>query len=246
MVTDLFEHNYIGVFTDGSSLIDKNKSFYEASSGYLIVINDVEVFRGQLYHNNGTNSIGEVYAMFAAIEKVEEIKRMNPELKDWFTFFVSDSQYVINSLTKFILSWKKQGYDKIWVGSSGDIVKYQKIFKHIQKTYLDNDTWYKTNVFLHIKGHLDKKPKIVPLQHKKFINFNGKRLNYKQKFVSKESFDKLIRYNSKVDFIADEARLKKIYYKEERLSDEKWEIKENKLPIKNQRVIIRSRNGSKL
>lgn len=242
---DILDHNYIGVFTDGSSFIGKDKSFYEASSGYIIVINDVPVFRCGFYHKNGTNSIGEVYAMSAAIEKVEEIKRDNPELKDYFTFYMSDSQYVIKSLTEYILSWRKQG-NKVWKTSTGEVVAYQSIFKYILNTYLNDDKWYLTNVFLHIKGHLDTashKKKFDAF--KKMCAFNSRRLSFKRRSVKWDSFNELILYNRDVDEIADSCRLNKTFYFEEVMEGTKWQIRKNPLPKRNQRIVIRSRNGSK-
>ena len=91
------EGNYIAAFTDGSSYISKDQKYYEASSAVVIIINDKEVCRLGCFHKNGTNSIGEVYALMLAIEKVEELKRDNPELNDYFTFYVSDSRYVVQS-----------------------------------------------------------------------------------------------------------------------------------------------------
>lgn len=240
---DLINGNYIAVFTDGSSIIGKNKSYYEASSAYMIVINGEEVHQCQFYHDNGTNSIGEVYAMHQAIEKVEEIKRDNPELKDYFTFYVSDSQYVIKSINVYMKAWRKQGYEAVWKGSNGKDIAYQNIFKHINKKYFDHQSWYKTNMFIHIKGHLSEKRNHREY-FKKFIDFNSLQMSYKRRFCYFDTFEELANYNTKVDELADEARLKKIFYKEKRLSD-KWDIKENLLPKRNQRIIIRSRNASK-
>lgn len=244
---DILDHNYIGVFTDGSSFIGKNKSSYEAASGYIIVINDIPVFKCGFYHKNGTNSIGEVYAMLAAIEKVEEIKRYNSELKEYFTFYLSDSQYVIRSLNEYILSWKKQGYDNIWRTSNGELVSYQSIFKYILNTYLDDSEWYKTNVFLHMKGHLDKANHNKKFDsYKKMLQFNGKKLQYKKRSIKWDSFNNLISYNCNADEIADNCRINKIKYFEKVLGGNTWVIKENPLLKRNQRIVIRSRNGSKL
>ena len=170
-MTDLFSSNYIAVFTDGSSFI-KNE-YYEASSAVVIVINGEVVCKFGCFHVNGTNSIGEIYAMMLAIERVEELKRDNPELRDYFTFFVSDSKYVVSSLNEWVYNWaNKNKTDDIWIGSSGKPVMYQNFIKYLYYNYLIDSEWKKRNLIFHMNGHINQNQ--IGIKYKKALVRNNK------------------------------------------------------------------------
>ena len=242
---DLLEGNYIAVFTDGSSFIDKNNSKYEASSGIVIVINGEQVLNFGCYHVNGTNSLGEIYAMMQGIEKVEELKRLNPELKDYFTIYVSDSEYVVNTLNTWVYSWaKKNGNNSMWKGSTGSPVLYQRFIKYMYYKYLLNDEWLDNNIILHIKGHV--KSKDYSTMYNKFMTKNNPQTTKHGRFVRFETFKNLVEYNHAVDSLAEMIRFNKDNYFEERL-DTKWEVKRRKTMTRNQRIVIKSkRNENKI
>lgn len=241
-LSDLFTKNYIAVFTDGSSFISKDKKYYEASSAIVIVINNIEVCRFGCFHKNGTNSIGEVYAMMLAIDKVEELKRDNPELRDYFTFYVSDSKYVVSSLTEWIFNWVKLNKGrKEWISSSNKPIAYQWIMKYLYDNYISNENWVANNMIIHINGHVSDKA--IGPSYRKCIKRNAKKTwNYK-KCITMATFKELVRYNHLVDSVAETVRENKSVYFEERNEDSPWVKRKRILPVRNQRFVIKSRNN---
>jgi len=239
----LFDKNYIAAYTDGSSIIKHD--FYEASSSVVIVINGEEVCRFGCYHINGTNSLGEIYAMMLAVERVEEIKRDNPELREYMTYFISDSKYVVSSLNEWIYNWiriNKYNND-IWVTGSNSPIMYQWIIKYLYFKYLKNNSWRSYNKFIHTNGHVNFNSfKDLEKYFKKFI--------YRNSICSNSTIDEykqIVEMNNQADILADKIRSKKLFYYEEREEDPSWEIRKKRIPTKNQKIIIKSRkNASKI
>ena len=241
-LSDLMSRNYIGVFTDGSSYIDKKKEYYEASSAVIIVINNIEVCRLGCFHVNGTNSIGEIYAMMLAIDKVEELKRDNPELRDYFTFYVSDSKYVVSSLTEWIFNWVKiNENNKIWKSSSNQPISYQWIMKYLYNNYISDKAWRDKNLILHINGHVNNKS--IGAAYKKALKRNSQKTWSYKKCITLNTFKELVSYNHIVDAIAEKIRSEKITYYEEGDENTQWVRRKRILPVRNQRFVIKSRTN---
>lgn len=241
-MTDLMTKNYIAVFTDGSSFIDNKSNYYEASSAIVIVINDVEVCRFGCYHNNGTNSIGEIYAMMMAIERISELKKDNPELRDYFTFYISDSKYVVSSLNEWIFNWVNINKNNdIWISSSKKPVAYQWIMKYLYDKYISDNDWQTNNAIIHINGHIGEKD--LQVKYGKALKRNNQTTWKYQKFITLETFKRLVSYNHIVDSLAEKIRINKYFYHEEGNENIQWVIRKRKLPIRNQRVVIKSREN---
>lgn len=222
--------------TDGSSLI--NKKYYESSSACSIYIDNEHVCDLGAYHRNGTNSLGELYAIVLGLNRLQEIINDNDDLNDSEIIVLSDSEYVVKSLNSYIKSWVKQGFNKIWKTSKGDDVAYQSLFKSLWYEYhISNESKYFINKcpikICHMRGHVGEKVK-NKYAYDKFIKNNE--LN-----ISMEIFDKFITYNHHVDELANQIRLdKNIYY--ERSYSEKWLRKEKKINTKNGRIVILPRS----
>lgn len=240
MNNTLFSKNHIAVFTDGSSFIKGN--YYEASSAVCITINGEEVCRFGCYHINGTNSLGELYAMMLAIDRVEEIKRDNPELQSYDTYYISDSKYVVESLRNWIFNWSRSGKNSIWKLSNGEPVLYQKFLKYIYYNYISNSKWRSTNYILHTNGHIDC------TSGKKFIKAYNKAKYRNSKYIksdiefTQDDFRIIVCKNSSVDKLADYIRSNKISYFEER-NETTWEIRKRKIPIRKNMIVIKSRKN---
>jgi ribonuclease HI len=186
----------IDIFTDGSSFIKGD--YYESSSAFLIFENRERAMSGGEYHPGGTISYGEIYAVRLGLDSF--IKEMyNEEERYWVRVFI-DSEYVVNSLNKWIYNWIKQGIDRSWKTASGKEVMYQDVFKYIYKNYIVGG---KSNVevdFFHINGHIGEK-KDIKKAYRHFVKKNKMVLNEKY-------FEYLINGNRLVDRIAERMRLK--------------------------------------
>ena len=246
-MSDIFDGNNIVVYTDGSSLI--NKDYYEASSAIVITINGKIVDKLGCFHINGTNSLGEFYAMMMAIDKVEEIKNDNPELKDYFTIFVSDSKYVVSSLNEWSDNWAKSAnydYSKVWKNSSNSEISHQWIIKYLHKKYISNNEWMKKNIFIHTNGHINgDNIKEVSVYYNKVTKRNSYNMMMHRKFLRLESFKTIVNMNSEVDKLAEYIRINKNIYYENEESENKWEIKIRKNQVREKRIVIKSRKNKK-
>ena len=240
------EGNYIAAFTDGSSYISKDQKYYEASSAVVIIINDKEVCRLGCFHKNGTNSIGEVYALMLAIEKVEELKRDNPELNDYFTFYVSDSRYFVQIANECVYTLEKLNRNSdIWKSSSGNPVAYQFVWKYLFEKYFTKQSWLNDNMIIHMNGHITGKKLIE--SYKKAFKRNSNQTWAKQRAITLDAFKWMVDMNNIVDHLAEMIRTEKLYYFEKGSEDSKWVKRKRNIPTRNQRWIIRSRkNESKI
>ena len=210
----------ITICTDGSSLIKDN--LYESSSAIIIYRNDCEIYRGGKYHPDGTNSKGEVHAMKMAFDKLYELFTKD-ELKDSKITIISDSEYVVKSVTNWIYTWAKNG----WKTSTGDKVKHKSIFKYLYETYLDKAIRNKKIKIYHINSHISN----IPKARRKFQAKNDID-------VTNEEFEFLIDGNNKVDELANTIRINKIDMHQDFMEgDNKWE----NLQRRNGRIVIKAR-----
>ena len=241
----MFSKNHITVYTDGSSFIKND--FYEASSGCVIFINNIEVCRFGCYHINGTNSLGEMYAMMMAIDRISDIKKDNPELKDYPVYYISDSKYVVESLRNWVFNWSKQG-DTLWKGSSGNPVMYQWIIKYLYSNYIANPKWRNKSIILHTNGHIDinKKKSFIKAYNKAKFRNKDVLSDFGISF-SIDDFQSIVNNNNIVDKLAEYVRINKLRYYEKVGSDFEWEIRKRNLQKRNQKIVIKSRkNESKI
>ena len=247
-MSDIFDGNYIAVFTDGSSFISKDKSYYEASSAVVITINGEIVDKLGCFHTNGTNSLGEFYAMMMAINKVEEIKKDNPELKDYFTIYISDSKYVVSSLNEWVHNWASLAnydYNKVWKNSSKTDIAYQSIIKYLYRKYISDDEWQETNLIFHTNGHINNtNPKELSLYYGKVRKRNSYNMMMHRKFLKLESFNNIVNMNNIADTLAEYIRSNKnIYYESEGSENVQWLIKRRKNQVRDNRIVIKSRKN---
>ena len=213
----------ITIFTDGSSLIKDN--FYESSSAIIVYRNYQEIYRGGTYHPDGTNSKGEVYAMKMAYDKLYELFTID-EIKDSKISIISDSDYVVSSVTKWIYNWAKNG----WLNSNGEKIKFKSTFKYLYEKYLDRSIKNKKIKVFHIKSHISN----IPKARRKFQVRNDVD-------ITNEEFDFLVRGNVEVDELANEIRINKTedYESLDRVTevDSTW----GSLQRRDGRIVIKTR-----
>lgn len=185
----MFENSDVVIYTDGSSLIKGD--FYESSGAIIITVNGNEVYRYGEYFHNGTNSKGEVYAMKFAYDKLHELFDVG-KLKS--IKIICDSEYVVNTVTKWIYGWAKNN----WLTSSGKEAKFIDVFSYLYKKYLDKSIKNNKIKVYHINSH--RKDTIKARRKFQFKNNVD---------VTQEEYDTFTYWNNKVDEFANEIREKK-------------------------------------
>ncbi len=95
----------------------------------------VEEFGG--FEPNTTNNRMELKATLKAFERLKELS-LHPKI-----IIKTDSKYVINGLSKWIVNWKKKG----WLTASGKAVLNQDLWKKLDKSQL------KEVKLVYVKGH---------------------------------------------------------------------------------------------
>jgi len=101
------ENNSITIFTDGSSLNNGQKNKYQAG-GIGIYFEDTKEMISEKLNGKITNNIAELKACIKGINYV--VNRDN--YKNNTIILYSDSEYVINSMTKWATTWKKNDWKK--------------------------------------------------------------------------------------------------------------------------------------
>lgn len=236
-------NNLIILATDGSSVINKKNNEYQSSSSCSIYINDERVCDLGVFHYDGTNSLGELYAIVLGLDRLYEIIDENKSLlSDSYIIILSDSNYVVKSLNEYINSWIKQGGDKTWKNSKGNEVAHQSLFKYLYNNYYNGNNYCIENIpikICHIPGHikLNNDSESFSFLYKTFIKRNKLDIN-------KNTFCKFIYYNNYADKLAEKIRLEKIIYYEKK-GDSKWLKKEKKINTRNGRILILPRKSRK-
>lgn len=224
----------IEIYTDGSSFIGKNRQFYESSSAVVIFLNDECIYKCGCYHKDGTNSLGELYAMLLGLSKVKEIIEENSFNDEPEVVVFADSDYVVKSLTSYIKGWAKQGLDRTWISySTKKEVAYQSIFKYLYATFLDKKKAPFKIKFYHINSHIPKSG--LQKARYSFMKRN-------EEDISLEEFTKHSQRNDIVDVLAEKIRDEKIYYFEE--GDDRWVRKRN-IITRDGMIVIRKRKTNK-
>ena len=147
-LSESFENNSITIFTDGSSLNNGQKNKYQAG-GIGIYFEDTKEMISEKLTGKITNNIAELKACIKAIK--EAIKRT--DYNNNTIIIYSDSEYVINSITKWAVTWKKNDwkkYDKKRKGKAE--IKNKDLIVELYTLY---NTYPIT--FIHTKAH-GKKP----------------------------------------------------------------------------------------
>lgn len=109
---------FVHVYTDGSSL---SNGTFTAAAGFGVYFGENHILNvAQPVTGRPTNNVGEIQAATRAIRDAQTygVKRLN---------IFTDSQFLINSVCKWIPGWKR----KDWKLASGKMVVNQKDFKEL-------------------------------------------------------------------------------------------------------------------
>lgn len=127
------------IYTDGSSLAN-GKHGARAGIGVYFGDGDPRNLAERLQGEPQTNQRAELMAMLRAMEIAP--------LKQTIQIF-SDSQYSINCVTQWAVSWKKKG----WVTAAGEQVKNQDIIRVILEKMEERTKAGGNTFFQWVKGH---------------------------------------------------------------------------------------------
>ena len=140
----LFKDNIINVFTDRSCIQSSNNKF-NRPAGYACVFPEFPSYNhaAKLEGKEKTNNRAEYMACIMALKIADKI---DPTMSN-ILYVHTDSELMINSLTKWLPGWKA----KNWKKADGSIVKnldLLKIFDELLKK--------RVVVFKHVKAHTGK------------------------------------------------------------------------------------------
>ena len=135
--------SHINVFVDGSSY---NNGYENCVAGYGIYFPENNSLNEaiQLTCENVSNNVAEIYACIKAIEKINNV--FKEELG--VIYIYCDSEYTINSITKWGPTWEKKG----WVKADKKPIKNLELIKKLYGYYHTQ-----TIKFIHVRSH-QKKP----------------------------------------------------------------------------------------
>lgn len=117
----------LSCYTDGSCLGNPGRGGW----GFIVLKDDVEIYRYGAHAPRSTNNIMELTAMFETLKYVEE---HHAGVK---AVVYTDSTYVRQGMTQWIKSWKRNGF----VTSNGKDVKNRELWEAIDGVFnrLAND-----------------------------------------------------------------------------------------------------------
>ena len=138
LVDKKIKKDTIRIFTDGSFM--KKKDGTKCGYGVHFPNNELPDMSRKFTYGDSTNQRAELYAIYKGIKKIASVYDFN--LIEIYT----DSEYSINSLTKWISGWKRNG----WKNAKGHDIANQdiiiKIDEYMQK-YPDKI------LFTHVRSH---------------------------------------------------------------------------------------------
>lgn len=124
------------VFTDGSYIKQTDKCGY----GIHFPNKEFDDVSKSFKQLPKTNQRAELYAIYKAIKIIHKKDKL------YDITIYTDSEYSINSYTKWIKNWEKNN----WIGSNGKPIKNQDILKKTQNLIKNHTGKIK---FIHVKAH---------------------------------------------------------------------------------------------
>jgi ribonuclease HI len=147
VTTTMQQPNFINVFTDGSCIQSTKKNAGSRPAGYACVFPEYPKlnFAAKLEGKEKTNNRAEFTACIVALQIAE--KDIDPKFEHPIKVY-TDSELLINSLTKWLPGWKA----KNWKKADGSPVKNVDLLKA-----LDDLMKKRRVVFKHVRAHTGKK-----------------------------------------------------------------------------------------
>ncbi len=141
----------ITVYTDGACTNNQNKKIRKGGYGVFFADNDIRNCSIKLTGEKITNQVAELSAVLYAIEKCLEINTNSIISIN----IITDSMYIINSITIWCKGWEKKG----WKKADGGNVENLELIKKIYKYYTTEGINIKFN---HIRSHKNEPDKLSP------------------------------------------------------------------------------------
>ncbi len=144
--TSVVKDDYINVFTDGSCIQASKKNPNSRPAGYACVFPEYpnNNFAAKLEGKEKTNNRAEFTACIVALRIAGDI---DPKFQRTLKVF-TDSELLINSVTKWLPGWKIKG----WKKADGSPVKNVDLLK-----VLDELMKRRRVIFKHVRAHTGKK-----------------------------------------------------------------------------------------
>lgn len=122
-------------YTDGSAIKQiRDKSRYHGGAGVILIYKGREK-RISVPIEDGTNNISEISAVILALKALTKPCKVK---------IITDSQYVINGMTKWSSGWIRRG----WKTAAGEPVKNADLFKELLDLCKIHDVTWEW-----VKGH---------------------------------------------------------------------------------------------
>lgn len=166
------KNKIIEVFTDGSSFNNSRKATKNLAGGIGVFwgINDHRNLSEPFFIKPITNNRAEIYAVIKAIEIYSVSYDQKCKGKSELLIY-SDSQYVINTITKWYKGWKARG----WKKSNGKPPLNLDLLCHLDNLITKYQKCFTIN-FKHIKAH--KTPPKNKKSKEYFLWFGNNQADY--------------------------------------------------------------------
>jgi ribonuclease HI len=145
-LTSTMQANFINVFTDGSCIQSTKKNAASRPAGYACVFPEYPKhnFAAKLEGKEKTNNRAEFTACIVALKIADDIDSKYERPVKVYT----DSELLINSLTKWLPGWKA----KNWKKADGSPVKNVDLLKELEELMKKRRVSFK-----HVRAHTGKK-----------------------------------------------------------------------------------------
>ena len=129
------------VFTDGSAINNGSKNA-KGGVGVFFADNDPRNISKSVVSSNGngngngntknkvTNNICELIGVILAIEKIVETESTMSKLR---IILMTDSEYIVKSVLKYSINWRKNGYKNKQGKTIKNIVLMKKVIELVEK-----------------------------------------------------------------------------------------------------------------
>lgn len=188
----LFNPDTLNIFTDASTIeIDKTQGLYRTSAGAVCVMTSPDgetriINEVCTVIENSTNNFGELFGIYSGVLKALEYRYQFNRIN-----IISDSQFAVYGLTRWIWNWRNNIQDDMYMNSSGKEVVNQDLFKRIINLILYNGLYI--NIY-HQKGHCLNHP---GRSKRTFFTSNGIELNLVESRLIGKYNDYVDRYSRK-------------------------------------------------
>jgi ribonuclease HI len=138
--------NKFSVFTDGSCL-NNGKKNSTGAIGIFFSDDDVDNL-GQAIDNDGNKVTNQTMELLACIQALKIIQnKISNGLHIKIIYIYTDSQYVINCITKWYLGWVKNG----WINTKGKPVENKELIEILYELKSKFIV-----IFKHVRAHQDE------------------------------------------------------------------------------------------